>query len=375
MIERDLKEIIGKWLFKGKVITIYGARQVGKTTLAKWFLSQNNADNHYYDCESPLIRQLLERKDLEELKNFFAQAKIVVFDEAQKVADIGITLKLLHDHIPELQIIATGSSSFILSNKLQEPLTGRGIEFILYPFSYSEVSTKMNMIEQDALLKNMLVFGSYPEIFLSSTDTKRTLLNNLSAKYLFNDLYEIERIKRPDILEKLLQLLAFQVGSEVSRNELAVTLGVNRDTIDRYLFLLQSAFVIFKLPSFSRNHRKELSKKEKYYFYDNGIRNSLIANLNPLELRDDIGVLFENFCIVERMKYWQKKEKTVKPYFWRTYEQQEIDLIEEGDGNLHVFEFKWSEKSWKVPKPFIDTYKFSSSTLVTRKNFSKFVGE
>lgn len=373
MIERDLKKTIKKWLFKGKVITLYGARQVGKTTLARILLKEQGSEKHYYDCELVQIRQLLERKDLSEMTSFFGNAKLIVLDEAQKVDDIGVILKILHDHLPKMQIIATGSSSFVLSNRLQEPLTGRGVEFTLYPFSLGEQACDKNKIEREALLKETLVYGSYPEIFLSGMTEKRLLLDNLANKYLFNNLFELEKIKRPDVLAKLLQMLAFQIGNEVSRNELSIGLGVNRDTINRYLHLLESAFIIFRLQSLSRNLRKELTKKEKYYFYDLGIRNSIIGNLNSIDLRNDIGALWENFCMVERMKYRQKRGIYGNRYFWRTYDQQEIDLVEERGGKMYAYEFKWKEKTWRVPKPFREEYEVSDSKLVTPKNYEKFL--
>jgi uncharacterized protein len=373
IIQRDLEKIIQKLLFKGKIITLYGAHQVGKTTLAKQILTQYQSEKGYFDCESMNVRQLLENQEPSSLKRVFGQTKLIVLDEAQRIKNIGILLKLLHDHLPEIQIIATGSSSFDLSNKINEPLTGRGLEFNLYPFSINELSQLYTPNELETQLEKLLIYGSYPEIFNASLEDTKLLLDNLVNKYLYKDILAFESIKNASILEKLLQLLAFQIGNEVSKHELAVSLQINTKTVERYLDLLEKCFIIFSLKPLSRNLRKEITKKEKIFFYDLGIRNSLISQYNPIALRTDIGALWENFCILERLKWRQYSLSYGNTYFWRTHDQKEIDYIEDYNGVLHGYEFKWQNEKYKIPKDFIETYKNSTVTLINNKNFWDFL--
>ena len=374
IIERSLQAVIEKWLFKQKVITIYGARQVGKTTLAKVLLKKWGNEKDYFNCDLIGVRNAFQKQDPIALKRIIGDTNLIVIDEAQRVEDIGLVLKILHDTFPELQIIATGSSSFTLANKINEPLTGRALEFILYPFSVVEMHSYFTMIELEGEIERLMRFGSYPEIVHKSDGDAITLLDNLASKYLYKDILELDRIKKPEKLLKLLQLIALQLGNEVSIHELAMKLALNRETVERYLDLLEKSFVIFKLRSFSRNLRKELTKKVKIYFYDIGIRNSLISRYNAIEFRDDIGALFENLCIVERMKYLQRTEQKHNQYFWRTHDKKEIDYIEESDGKLVGYEYKWTKGKCKKPAEFLTTYKGSEIFLVNRDTFWKFIG-
>jgi predicted AAA+ superfamily ATPase len=372
-IARYQQQNIEKWLFKQKVIVVYGARQVGKTTIMKEIIKKYPGKAYYLDCDIATVRQSLQQEDPLILKRMLGDIKLLIIDEAQRVENIGIILKLLHDHCPEIQVIATGSSSFELANKTNEPLTGRSLEFILYPLSFSELTQVYNPFEIKGQLENLLIYGSYPEIATASHEDAIKLLNDLTNKYLYKDILDFEHLKKPELLTKLLQLLAFQVGNEVSRHELAVTLQTSSATIDRYINLLEKCFVIFRLTPFSRNLRKEITSKEKIYFYDLGIRNSLIAQFNPLALRSDVGALWENFCIVERMKYRQQIEAYGNIYFWRTHDQQEIDYIEDYDGILHGYEFKWRKSKYIPPKAFLHNYTNSSITLIHNENFWDFI--
>lgn len=370
IIHRTLQDILEKWLFKGKVLIIYGARQVGKTTLVKELIQGRKNDSVYLNCDILSVRQSLEISDPFALKSLIGNAKIVIFDEAQRIHNIGLILKIIHDSYPEIQIIATGSSSFDLSNKINEPLTGRALEFVLYPFSLYELQQIFPEYQLRNRLDPFLRFGMYPEMIDKPESEARLLLDNLTGKYLYKDVFEFETIKKPQLIVKLLQMLALQLSSEVSLNELAVSLRVNRTTIERYLDILEKAFVIYRLFSFSRNLRSELTKKFKVYFNDIGIRNSLISNYNALELRNDTGALWENFFISERIKYLQKENKILNRYFWRTHGKQEIDYIEESGGILNAFECKLKPRSGtKVPSEFLTAYPGSEFHVVHCDNF------
>jgi predicted AAA+ superfamily ATPase len=374
IIHRTLQDNLAEWLFRGKVLILYGARQVGKTTLVKELIRTRKKTSIYLNCDILSLRQSLEIADPVALKSLIGNSEIAVFDEAQQIHNIGLTLKIIHDSYPEIQIIATGSSSFDLSNKINEPLTGRALEFVLYPFSLHE----LRQIYPDYQLQNnlgpFLRFGTYPEMIDKSESEARLLLDNLTGKYLYKDVFEFETIKRPQLIVKLLQMLALQIGSEVSLNELSVKLRVSRPTVEHYLDILEKAFVIYRLYSFSRNLRSELTRKFKVYFYDVGIRNSLISNYNSLELRNDSGALWENFFISERIKYMQKEKRTANRYFWRTHSKQEIDYIEESDGILQAFECKLNPKSTvKVPAEFKSSYPNSEYQVVHPGNFWKYM--
>jgi predicted AAA+ superfamily ATPase len=327
MVERYLERIITSRLFKNKVILLLGARQTGKTTMLKKIANQHenvlwlNGDE--YD-----IQERFNNSTSAELKGLIGKHKIVIIDEAQRIENIGLSLKLIHDTYPEIQLIATGSSSFDLKNKTNEPLTGRKFEYQLFPISYSEMVNHHGELIENRHLKTRLVFGSYPEIVNSEGDEVE-VLKFLADSYLFKDVLMLDTIKKPEKLVKLLQALAFQIGSEVSYNEIGNLVGLDSKTVDSYIDLLEKSFVIFKVNSFSKNLRNELKMAKKIYFYDNGIRNALISNFQIIEGRQDLGSLFENYLISERMKYNHYFKSYANPYFWRTTERQEIDYIEE----------------------------------------------
>lgn len=374
LITRELQSLIEKRLFQKKIIILYGARQVGKTTLAQKILEKYQSSAGYLNCEIIGVAQALAKQNPYELRRVIGNTPIVVLDEAQRVPNIGLALKLLIDTYPDIQIIATGSSSFDLANTVNEPLTGRSLEFIVYPFSFTELSQVYRPYELDGQLERCLRFGMYPEIMGKSEADAHVFLDDLTGKYLYKDILSFEGLKRSDLVVKLLQLLAFQVGQEVSLRELAVNLSCNRNTVVHYLDILEKAFVIFSLRSLSRNLRKELVKKQKYYFFDVGIRNSIISQYNGVDQRVDTGALWENFCLVERLKYLQAKEVSTNRYFWRTHDQQEIDYIEERGGALAGYEFKWGKGRSKKPKIFLETYPKSSITSINRGNYLEFIG-
>ncbi|HBH46959.1 MAG TPA: ATPase [Candidatus Jacksonbacteria bacterium] len=372
VIKRTIQSNIERSLFKGKVIIIYGARQVGKTTLVKEILKSNPHESEYYNCDEIDIRQALVDKTSTELKAFFGNKKLVILDEAQRIKNIGLTLKIIADNFPELQIIATGSSSFDLSNEIAEPLTGRKIEFYLYPFSLEEIRTIYSDLELARLLERRIIYGMYPEIVLNEGEAERNL-KNLALSYTYKDILQYQSIKNPEILEKLLQALALQIGNEVSYNELASLIGIDKNTVSNYIQILEKAFIIFRLRPFSRNLRNELKKMRKIYFYDTGIRNVLINNLNSLDLRQDTGSLWENFIICEKIKKNNNLDFSKNVYFWRNRQGQEIDYLEEGAGKLEGFEVKWKDDKFKKPKTFLEHYSGSSVSLINKENFGKFV--
>jgi hypothetical protein len=372
IIKRKIEKKIEAKFFKGKIVILYGPRQVGKTFLCKHFLNKHK-NSLYLNCDEPDVEKALTNKTSTTLKQYIGNKTLIIIDEAQRVKNIGITLKLLIDTYPKIQILATGSSSFDLANKISEPLTGRVFEFKLFPFSIDEISQKMSNIEIDRNFNNFLKFGSYPELIINSFKNAKETCNLIAQKYLYKDVLKFENLKSPELLEKILQALALQIGNEVSYTELASLLSINKITIEKYVNLLEKSFVIFKLKPFSRNLRKELGKMRKIYFYDLGIRNSLIQNFNDLELRTDTGALFENFCIVERMKKNFNNGRFLNSYFWRTYDQKEIDLIEEEGGILKGFEFKLHKNKFKKPQEFLNTYKKSSINLINKENFLNFI--
>jgi len=372
IIKRTIQDNVEKSLFKGKVVIIYGARQAGKTTLVKEILKNYPENSAYYNCDEIDIRQALTNKTSTELKSFLGNKKLVILDEAQRVKNIGITLKLLVDNYPETQIIATGSSSFDLSNEIAEPLTGRNFEFYLYPFSLQELKSIYSDLEIKRLLEKRVIYGMYPEVVLSESDAEKKL-KTLVSNYTYKDIFQYQKIKNPEILEKLLQALALQVGNEVSYNELAGLIGIDKNTVSNYIRILEQAFIIFKLSPFSRNLRNELKKLRKIYFYDTGVRNALINNLNPLNLRQDTGCLWENFIITERIKKNKNNDIGKNIYFWREKQGQEIDYIEEAGGKLDGFEIKYNEEKFKKPKTFLDNYPGSKVNLVNKNNFDKFI--
>lgn len=372
IIKRKLQNVIEQLMFKNKIIVIYGARQVGKTTLLKAILSKYENDSLYLNCDEPDVRLALNNKTSTELGRIIGNKTIVGIDEAQMVRDIALTLKLLADNFPHIQVIATGSSAFELSSSIAQPLTGRKLEFNLFPLSIAELRSIFSDIEIDRLTPHLMVYGMYPEIVLSNSNNN-LLLKSLAFSYSYKDVLQYQGIKNPEILEKLLQALALQVGSEVSYNELASLLGIDKNTVASYIRILEQAFIIFRLPPLSRNLRNEIKKLKKIYFWDTGIRNALINNLNPIELRQDTGNLWENFFISERLKFLANSLKLKNVYFWRTQQKQEIDYIEEEHGSFEAFEIKWNKAKSSIPKIFSDTYSTSGMHTITKTNFKEYL--
>lgn len=373
-IERLLQTLLQNSLLPGKVIVLYGPRQVGKTTLAKELLQTINRRTRYINADELLYRDALASQNRQMLDAVLADAEVLIIDEAQRVLDIGLNLKILIDNHPAITILATGSASFDLANKINEPLTGRKLTFTLYPLSYPELSQALGAFETRAALEQWLLWGGYPEIVTSPAHLRERLLGELVGSYLFRDLLELEGLRRADKLVDLLRLLAFQIGKEVSLSELATNLSINRQTVERYLDLLEKVFVIYRVGGFSRNLRKEITKNARYYFYDNGVRNSLIQNFNPLALRNDVGELWENFLMIERMKAHEYAGRLVNRYFWRTYDQKEIDLIEEQGGKLSGFEFKWSGAVKKATvQEFLAAYPTAEVKTISQGNFVDFL--
>ena len=374
LINRLLEDKINQSLFHGKAVILFGPRQVGKTTLINSILEKREEKILVLNADEPDIRDLLNGATSTKLRTLFGNNRIVFIDEAQRVQEIGITLKLITDQIKNVQLIVTGSSSFDLADRTKESLTGRKYEFLLFPLSFAEMVNHHGIINEKRLLGDRLIFGYYPEIVTHTGERKR-LLKMLADSYLYKDILMLEQIKKPVLLEKIVKALALQVGSEVSYVEIGQLIGANSQTVEKYIDLLEKAFVVFRLPAFSRNIRNEIKKGKKIYFYDNGIRNAVIGNFNYLESRNDTGALWENFLVSERMKYNQYEQQDVSCYFWRTTQQQEIDYIEETIDTLNAYEFKWNRKAKeKFPKTFTRAYPHSRIRLITPENFEQFLG-
>lgn len=370
--KRTVEDPLKRALFKGKVVILYGARQVGKTTLVKKILDDyRDLRPVYINADEGDYKRLLNDAETSTaLKQIVGDSPLVVIDEAQRVKDIGLKLKLLVDNFPNQQIIATGSSSFELSSKIVEPLTGRALEFWLYPLSVEELLLSWDRVMLNRMLESLLIFGSYPGVVTTTpNEYKEFLVKEISSNYLYKDILKFNNLNSSELVVKLLSALALQIGNEVSFRELGQLLGLDRRTVENYVELLEKAFVIFRLGPYSHNQRKELGKLRKIYFYDTGVRNSLINNLNPLSLRDDVGRLWENFIVSE----WKKKEVSMmdkRPlYFWRTYDKQEIDLVDSSGGGLKSFEIKWNNEKEKPPKAWGDLYPNASWSLINNKNF------
>ncbi len=365
---------IDKYLISNKVLVIYGPRQVGKTTLLKQFLENCGLKYKLDSGDNIKTQHLLGSQDFSLLKDYVAGYELLAIDEAQKIPNIGANLKILVDQVPNIKIIATGSSSFELAGQIGEPLTGRKITLTLYPIAQLELLNLYNKYELKDKISQWLVFGSYPEIVTAKdSSTKVRLLEEIVYSYLFKDILELDRIKNSKKLFDLLRLMAFQVGNEVSLNELSIQLGMDGKTVARYLDVLEKAFVIYNLRGFSKNLRKEITKKSKYYFYDNGVRNTIISNFNSIETRNDVGQLWENFIFMERYKKRSYSEIIANPYFWRTWEGQEIDLIEEREGKLFAYEFKWSEDQAKAPRQWTEAYQDATFLVINKNNYLEFV--
>ncbi|OGH10651.1 MAG: hypothetical protein A2857_01860 [Candidatus Levybacteria bacterium RIFCSPHIGHO2_01_FULL_36_15] len=365
-----------KYIQPGKALIIYGPRRVGKTTLVNQFLSKTTWKYKLDSGDNIRVQQILGSQDFSQILPYVEGYDLLVIDEAQNIPNIGMGLKILVDQVPSLRTIATGSSSFELSGQIGEPLTGRKQTLCLYPIAQLELlSSKYNEFEIKEKLSGFLIFGSYPEVLLEKLlDKKIQVLEELVNSYLLKDILTLENVKSSKTLLSILRLLAFQVGSQVSLNEIANAVNIDVKTVQRYLDLLEKAFVIKSVTGFSRNLRSEITSKAKYYFLDNGIRNGLILQFNPLDLRADIGQLWENFIFTERLKYRSYKNLYANTYFWRTYNQQEIDIIEEREGKIFAYECKWSEKrKTTAPKEWKTSYPDASFSVITPKNYLEFI--
>lgn len=368
-------EPIEKYLRPNRVLLIYGPRRVGKTTLLQKTLSETTLKYKLDSGDNILTQQILSSQDFSKILNYVEGYELIAIDEAQNIPNIGMGLKIIVDQVPGIKVIATGSSSFELAGQVGEPLTGRKHTLVLYPLSQLELSQTYNRYELMQNIPDYLIFGSYPEVLQASSRAERIdLISEIANSYLLKDILAFDRVKSSRILFDLLKLIAFQLGSEVSLNELATQLSIDVKTVQRYLDLLEKAFVIYRLNGFSRNLRKEVTSKSKYYFLDTGIRNAIIAQFNNLDQRNDVGQLWENFLMIERLKLRSYRRITANSYFWRTYNQQEIDLVEERDGRLYGYEFKWSHnKETSAPKLWKETYSNAEFITINQKNYMDFI--
>ncbi len=372
MIERLLYKRIEDKLFKGKIVVLAGARQVGKTTLLKQIL-RNKEGVLWLNGDEMQVQNLFNNASADRLLSEFGNNKIVILDEAQRIKDIGLRLKLIADADCDIQMIATGSSAFELANKVNEPLTGRKWEYQMFPLSFGEMVAHHGKMKEMRMLPKRIVYGYYPEV-VTNEGNEIEILKLLTDAYLYKDILSWENIKHPDKLQTLLRALAYQVGSQVSFNELSQMCSLDSKTVERYITLLEQCYIIFRLPSFSRNLHHELKASRKIFFYDNGIRNALIADYTAPEIRQDIGALWENFVVSERIKCNEYYRRWVNRYFWRTTQQQEIDYLEEGGGKLHAYEIKWNpRKKATITKTFMDAYPDTGFKVITPENIAEFL--
>lgn len=367
-------ENLKKLISPEKVMVIYGPRRCGKTTLINKFLETTSEKFLLASGDDITVREYLSSQSIAKLKGFVGTNSLLVIDEAQRIRHIGMNLKLIVDHIKGIKVIVTGSYSLDLAKDIGEPLIGRKYTLRLFPLSQVEISCVEQRFETEANLEGRLIYGSYPEVVLATDNhLKERYLKEIVSSYLYKDILELEGMRHPEKIVRLLQLLAFQIGREVSFNELGGQLGMSKNTVERYLELLEKVFVIFKLSGFSRNLRKEISKNARYYFYDTGIRNALINNFNTLSMRDDVGMLWENYIIMERIKKQEYLGLSANNYFWRTYNQQEIDFVEERGGNLYGYEIKWKKGRTKPSKAWLEGYKNASYEVINRDNYFEFI--
>jgi predicted AAA+ superfamily ATPase len=371
---RELSDLILKKLQPNKVVILYGARRVGKTMLVKEILANVNEPILMLNGDDINVHDKLSIRSIENYKQILGTYKLLYIDEAQKIPEIGLKLKLMIDEIEGLRIIISGSSSFDIHKNAGEPLTGRKYTFTLYTLSENEYTQIENNINKMDKIRERLVFGNYPELLhLPDRQDKVDYLNEMISSYLLKDILVYEHIKNSQKIFNLLRLIAFQIGGEVSLQELGIQLGISKNTVEKYLDLLSKVFILHKVEGFSRNLRKEITKNSRWYFLDNGIRNAVIANFNPLQARNDIGALWENYMISERLKYQEYRRISSNNYFWRTYEQQEIDWVEERDGSLFGYEFKWKEEKVKIPTQWKSAYPDASFELININNFSEWL--
>lgn len=370
MYSRFLFDKIISKVDSGKAIVVIGPRQVGKTTLIESILKSK--DYLFLNGDDPKTRTLLTVPNTEQIRTILGKYKYVFIDEAQRIEGIGLTMKIITDRFKEVQLFTSGSSSFDLSNKINEPLTGRKWEYQLFPISWEEYEEHHGYLYAEQNLENRLLYGFYPEV-LNNVGDEINVLRNLVNSYLYKDILSFADIRKPEILDKLVQALALQVGSEVNYSELSQIVNVDKNTISKYIDILQKGYIVYKLSSFSRNLRNEIKTNKKVYFYDNGIRNMVIGNFNPIELRTDKGALWENFLISERIKQNEYKQSLARTYFWRTQQKQEVDFVEDNGGKIFGYEFKWNKKKYqKLPKTFTHTYK-AESKVIDKENFRDFV--
>lgn len=370
MIKRELFQKLNEKFNKGKAIVLLGPRQVGKTTLINTCLE--GKDFLFLNGDDPEIRNLLENTGVSKLRSIIGKNSLIFIDEAQRIKDIGLIAKMIIDQFKEVQLLISGSSALEINQSTQEPLTGRKFEYQLFPISWEEFENHVGYLEANTQLEERLIYGMYPDVLNNRSDAGE-ILKQLTTSYLYKDVLSITGIKKPELLDKLLKALALQIGSEVSYNELANLLQIDKNTVSKYIDLLEKAYIIFRLNSYSRNQRNEIKNNRKIYFYDNGIRNMIINNLNPLELRTDKGALWENFLISERIKLQQYNELYTNNYFWRTVQKQEIDFVEETNGQVTAYEFKWNSKGKaKIPASFINLYN-AIGKIIDKENFREFV--
>jgi predicted AAA+ superfamily ATPase len=373
MIKRAIQSAIQTRLYKGKAILLFGPRQAGKSTLIETLLEDAGTEYLYLNGDDADTREALTNTTSTRLKALAGNKKVVFIDEAQRVTNIGLTLKLFTDQLKDIQIIATGSSAFELSSQVNEPLTGRKYEFMLYPLSFAEMVQHHGLLQEKRLIEHRMIYGYYPEIVTKGGEEKE-LLKLLASSYLYKDLLMLEQVKKPVILEKLLKALALQLGNEINYHEIGQTIDSDRKTVDKYIDLLEKAYVVFRLPALNRNVRNEIKKGKKVYFYDCGIRNAIINDFKSFNSRTDIGPLWENFVIAERVKSIRYSNSDIKQYFWRTAQQQEIDLIEENDTSFSAYEFKWNQnKKNRFPHTFIENYPNSTTLTVSPGNIEDFL--
>ena len=360
-------------MFKNKAFLVFGPRQTGKTTFVETLLQKINKSTLSINGDDADVREMLTKPNAAQLTQLLAGYEVLFIDEAQRISEIGLLLKIIVDRFKNVQVIATGSSAFELSGKVNESLTGRKYEMMLLPFSYSELVNHNDYITEERLLEQRLIYGSYPEIINDPSNAEEHL-KLLADSYLYKDLFNLEQISKPALFEKIVKALALQVGSEVNFSELAQLVKADQKTVEKYIDLLEKAFVIFSLSSYSGNVRNEIKKNRKIYFYDNGIINSVTRNFNMLSNRSDVGALFENYMISERMKYLQQNQIEVQSYFWRTTQQQEIDYVEETKETLLAVEFKWNEnKKVKIPLTFLKAYPNTKELIISKKDRANFL--
>ncbi|MEX0719073.1 MAG: ATP-binding protein [Balneolaceae bacterium] len=372
MVDRQLKPIFEKRLFKGKALILIGPRQVGKTTLIKMVLESTGNSYQFFDGDDPTVRRLLDNPNTEQIRQLLGKPPIVFIDEAQRIPNIGLTAKIITDQFKDKQLILSGSSAFDLNSSIQEPLTGRKWTYNLFPISWQEWQSHVGYLKAEQSLENRLVYGFYPDV-LNNPDTPEEILNELIDSYLYKDILNYAGIRKPDVIQKLVQAISYQIGQEIVYKELGDLVGLDPKTVSNYIDILEQAFVVFRLGTFSRNLRNEIKKNTKIYFFDNGVRNAVIQSFEPVANRSDTGALWENFLIGERMKQLRYTKAPAKMYFWRTKQQQEVDYVEEQNKTISGYEFKWNPKrSIRFPKTFTKTYE-AEVQGITRENFRDFV--